>query len=89
MTNPFDGRALALHGPALDLVPVIPDDSADLTDVATALYVETGGQLRLLTVAGGDRTVAVGDMSILPVGTARVFATGTTASGIHAFSVSK
>ncbi len=89
MTNPFSGRALALNGPALDLIPVTPDDATDLPHVATAIYVETGGQLRFLTAAGADRTVAVGDMSILPVGAARVFATGTTATGIHAFSVSQ
>jgi len=89
MTNPFSGRALALHGPALDIVPVTPDDATDLEHVATALYVETAGQVRILTAAGADRSVAVADMSLLPVGTARVFATGTTASGIHALSVEK
>lgn len=89
MTNPFSGRALALHGPALDIVPVTPDDATDLADVATALYVETGGAVRILTAAGAERTVSVADMSILPVGTARVFATGTTAAGIHAFSVAQ
>nr|WP_246059169.1 hypothetical protein [Shimia litoralis] len=47
-----------------------PDDATDLPMVAIALYVETGG--------------TVADFSILPLGTVRVRATGTTAAGIHA-----
>ncbi|RMH39574.1 MAG: hypothetical protein D6688_13930 [Alphaproteobacteria bacterium] len=84
MTNPFDERALSLNGPATDIQPVTPSDSADLPDVAVALYVETAGTLSIVTVAGGARTVAVTDNAILPVGVRRVNATGTTATGIHA-----
>jgi|GEM_PF-185816 hypothetical protein len=89
MSNPFAGRSVALYGPALDIVPVVPNDSTDLANTGTALYVETGGQVRVLTVLGQDRTIAVADMSLLPVGIQRVFATGTTASGIHVLSVFK
>lgn len=84
MTNPFDDRALSLNGPATDIQPVTPSDSADLAAVAVALYVETAGTLSIVTVAGGTRTVAVTDHAILPVGVRRVNATGTTAQGIHA-----
>ncbi|WP_170429797.1 spike base protein, RCAP_Rcc01079 family [Ruegeria arenilitoris] len=83
-TNPFLDRASSLSGPARDIVPVVASDSADLTDVAIGLYVETGGSVVLTTVQGETRTVIVTDFSILPVGTARVHATGTTATGIHA-----
>ena len=88
MTNPFENRTSSLSGPATDIVPVTPDDLTDMTDVAIALYVETGGTLSLLTVRGGNRSVSVADNSILPVGTRRVNATGTTASGIHAMVIS-
>lgn len=84
MPNPFESRALSLSGPATDLVPVTPSDSTDLADVALALYVETGGSVSLETVSGQSRSVVVADYSFLPVGTARVNATGTTAAGIHA-----
>ncbi|MBW0157490.1 hypothetical protein OE699_03210 [Sedimentimonas flavescens] len=84
MRNPFENRAPALHGPALDMVPVSPADGADLTDVASALYVETGGAVSFVTLAGAVRTVSVADKSILPVAVRRVRATGTTASGIFA-----
>lgn len=82
--NPFAHRARSIHGPATDALPVTPDDATDLPMVAIALYVETGGTLVIDTVAGETRTIAVADFSILPLGTRRVRATGTTASGIHA-----
>ena len=82
--NPFQSRIPALSGPATDALPVTPDDGADLAIVAIALYVETGGALVIDTVAGETRTLTVTDFSILPLGTRRVRATGTTATGIHA-----
>lgn len=84
MTNPFSNRASSLSGPARDIVPVVASDNSDLADVAIGLYVEFGGAIVLTTVRGETRTVQVSDFSILPVGTTRVHATGTTASGIHA-----
>lgn len=84
MSNPFKNRALSLSGPATDVAPVVPSDVADLADVASALYVETGGTLSIITVYGATRSVTVADFSILPVGVSRVRATGTSASGIHA-----
>lgn len=88
MTNPFENRTSSLSGPATDIVPVTPDDVNDMTDVAIALYVETGGTLSLSTIRGGNRSVSVADNSILPIGTRRVNASGTTASGIHALVIS-
>ncbi|WP_368188462.1 hypothetical protein [Aestuariibius sp. HNIBRBA575] len=88
MTNPFSGRVPALAGPAMDIVPVVPNDGADLTQGAVALYVETGGALQVTSVLGSVRNVNVADNSILPVGVLRVHATGTTATGIHALVVS-
>ena len=87
MSNPFENRAPSLAGPATDIVPVTPDDGADLTDVAVALYIETGGTVSVITEKGGVRSVSVSDNSILPVGIARVHATGTTATGIHALVI--
>ncbi len=87
MSNPFENRALSLDGPAKDIQPVTPSDSVDLNSVATALYVETGGDLSIVTVDGQSRNVAVADFSFLPVGVRRVNATGTTAIGIHALVI--
>ena len=87
MTNPFENRTSSLSGPATDMVPVTPDDVTEMAEVAVALYVETGGQLTFLTTRSQTRTVNVADYSILPVGTRRVNATGTTATGIHAMVI--
>ena len=88
MTNPFSNRVPSLNGPASDMAPVTPSDVTDLPQVAVALYVETGGTLAFTSITGDTRTVAVGDFAILPVGALRVLATGTTATGVHAFTVS-
>lgn len=88
MTNPFENRTSSLAGPATDILPVSPDDVTELPDVAIALYIETGGTVSLLTARGGQRSVSVADHSILPVGTRRVNASGTTATGIHAMVIS-
>lgn len=87
MSNPFLNRTPSLNGPALDIIPVAPSDATDLPDVAIALYVETGGDIAVVTANGQTRTVAVSDFSYLPVGVQRVLATGTTATGLHALMV--
>ena len=71
--------------PADNADAVTANDSSDLTNVARALYVGTGGDLKV-TTAGGD-TVTFNDVqggSILPVRIKRVFSTGTTASNMVA-----
>ncbi len=85
--NPFKTREPSLAGPATDILPVTPDDASDLPEVALALYVEAGGSISIVTERGNTRTVVVDDLTILPVGTRRVRATGTTASGIHALVI--
>lgn len=87
MSNPFETRSASLSGPARDLVPVTPSDATALSQVAVALYVETGGLVSFVSEAGVTRSVALTDGAILPVGVRQVLASGTTASGIHAFMV--
>lgn len=84
MQNPFAGRTVPLSGPATDYLPVSPSDTTDLSDVAIGLYVETGGALAVITLAGTTRIIAVPDNFTLPLAVTRVLATGTTATGIHA-----
>lgn len=85
--NPFANRDPSPAGPATDILPVTPDDDEDLAIVASALYVETGGSVAIVTLRGAARLVAVGDRTILPVAVRRVRASGTTAAGIHALVV--
>lgn len=71
----------------VDMVPVTPNDNDDLTKVAAGLYVEQGGAVAFISVAGASRIVNVGDGSYLFCGVTRVLSTGTTATGIHAMVV--
>lgn len=87
MSNPFENRVSSLSGPATDIVPVVPNDGAELSEVAIALYVEIGGTVSVVTVRGNTRSIVVSDQSILPVGVRQVNATGTTATGIHAMVI--
>ncbi|ATG48150.1 hypothetical protein CEW89_11550 [Celeribacter ethanolicus] len=87
MSDPFKNRTPSLNGPATDLSPVTPSDTVNFAKVAVALYIESAGTLSIVTQKSETRTVAVGDFAILPVGVRRVNATGTTATGIHAFIV--
>ncbi|WP_114286429.1 spike base protein, RCAP_Rcc01079 family [Candidatus Halocynthiibacter alkanivorans] len=88
MSNPFDNRTASLAGPGRDYVPVTPDDATDLSDVAISLYMETGGAVSFISVAGQSRTVLVADFGWIVCGVQRVLATGTTATGIHAVVLS-
>ena len=87
MKNPFENVTTGPAGPATDILPVTPDDGADLPAVASALWVETGGTVVIDTLHGQARAVAVAGPGLLPVAVRRVRATGTTAAGIHALVV--
>ncbi len=84
MLNPFKNRTPSLTGPGSDIAPVTPSDTVDFSEVAIALFVQTGGTISFVSARGTVRSVTVSDMSLLPVGVQRVNATGTSATGIHA-----
>jgi hypothetical protein len=80
----FDSRASSLESPGLHAAEITPDDTADLETTARALWIGTGGTLRV-TTAGGETVTFRGVVpGVLPVRTARVHATGTTAGDIVA-----
>ena len=87
MLDPLANRSPSVLGPATDMLPVAPDDGIDLSEVAMALFVETGGILRFVTHRGETREVTLEDQALLPVAARRVLETGTTATGIHALVV--
>lgn len=95
MSNPFNLGPTSLQGPATDILPVTPSDANDLTAdsgqpvVAVSLFIETAGDVVVVTERGNTRTVAVPDAFTLLVGVRRVMATGTTATGIHAYVVTR
>lgn len=83
--------AVGIQDPAIDIVPITPNDSADISTVSVsgetrksrALYIGTGGAIKVTTANGNDRTVTV-PAGILPVQVVRVWSTGTSASNISA-----
>lgn len=89
MTNPYRGHHPSRFGVASDIVPVTPDDDADLPKLGVALYVETAGAVAVLTPDGGAvvRVVPMPAYGQLPIAVVRVLATGTTCTGIHVLTV--
>lgn len=85
MHNPFE-RALHVGAPGRNYLAVTPNDGADLPAISTSFYVETAGVVRFKSVSGETCTVKVGDYGWIFCGAVRVFATGTTATGIHAIT---
>lgn len=87
-TNPFTGSGGNLTGLARDVLPVTPNDSADIVAGAVALGITcktAAGDVAIVTVAGEDRVYPITLGEVLPVGISRVKDTGTTATGLWAF----
>lgn len=87
-TNPWTSSGGNLTGLARDVVPVTPDDDADIIAGAVALGIVckgNAGDVVIVTVEGSERTYPIAAEEILPVGVSRVKSTGTTATAIWAF----
>jgi hypothetical protein len=74
----------AVGGPGEGSAPVTPNDSADLTEIARSLYVTGAGDVKFDGADGTTDTWTVPANFVIPVAVRRVYATGTTATGIKA-----
>lgn len=72
----------AMNDPALGFTVVTPDDAADLEYISREIRVATGGDLKVTTVDGTTGVIPVINNDRLPLQVTRIWATGTTASGI-------
>lgn len=79
----FSGHAKSPSGPASSIIDVIPSDSTDLEQVANGLNVATPGLVRVTTAEGSVADVFVAAGTVFPLRVARVWASGTTATGIR------
>jgi hypothetical protein len=71
--------------PAVGGAAVVPNDGADLAFEARSLYVGGAGDVKVTTVDGSVLVFAgVPAGTVLPVAARRVWATGSTATGIVA-----
>lgn len=84
MPDPFDRHSQSLESPATTLLPVVPDDTADLPAPSRALNVAQAGAVHVTTTGGTTATLYVAAGIALPVRVTRVWASGTTATGITA-----
>ena len=84
MPDPFETYSSTLESPATNAFAVTPDDTNDLEKSCRALNVATGGTIRLTTVGGDTVTITVVECNAFPIRCQRIWATGTTASGIVA-----
>lgn len=84
MSDPFDSHAQSLESPATLLVPVTPDDGADLSMPSRAINVVQSGTVQITTTGGTTATIYVAAGIGFPVRATRIWASGTTASGITA-----
>lgn len=76
-------QAAGLSAPALGAAAITPSDAGALPDPVRAIYVGTGGTLRVRMLSGETVTLAgVLGGAIYPLRVAQVLATGTTATGL-------
>jgi hypothetical protein len=84
MADQFAGFLQTLDSPAAHAFAVTTSDSSDLSTAARALYVGTGGDIKVTTIGGETVTFTSVAAGFFPIRVSRVFATGTTATGIIA-----
>jgi len=85
MADKFETYTSSLDAPASHAEAVTPNDGADLTTSARGLYIGGAGDVVLVTTGGDEVTFSsLTAAAILPVRTARVKSTGTTATNIVA-----
>ena len=79
----FEDFTPGLNSPVQGGFDVSPSDSADLAQVTRALMVSAGGDVTV-TLKNGDQLTLPGLTPgvIYPVRASRVWATGTTATGV-------
>ena len=63
---------------------VVPNDGADLTNVTTAIYVGTAGNLQVTTLGGETVQFTNVPVGFQPIRATRVWSTNTSALGIVA-----
>lgn len=79
------GMSRADLGASEGFYPVTPDDGNDLAVEARALCITVGGTLSVDRVDGQTVTITV-PAGVIPIRVQRVWATGTTATGITALT---
>lgn len=80
----FADQTVVLDSPAIGLSAITPDDTTDLPQTSRAINVAGSGAIRVTAADGTEGTIAVAAGTVFPIRAARIWATGTTATGIVA-----
>lgn len=86
-SNPNLSGNFGVSGVAMDLIPIVPNDSTDLAVTARAIRCRpdgAAGTLRFTAWTGEVRNTAIAAGELLPVPASRVHSSGTTATGLEA-----
>lgn len=75
----FQGYSPNTQSPVTHAVSVVPDDAIDLGHLTRALYVGTGGDVRVTLADGGTLTFVNMVQGWHPIRVSRIWASGTTA----------
>jgi hypothetical protein len=86
MSDAFENYTPGLESPATRLAAVTPDDATDLAWSTRAIAVATNGTVQITTVDGHTGAVFVAAGVPFPIRVRRIWATGTTATGITALA---
>ena len=87
MTDTFANHASGLTAPAGHAAQIVPNDGADLPVTTRAIYVGTGGDVRVRLISGATVTFTNMQAGLYyPMRVERVLATGTTAGGLVGMS---
>jgi hypothetical protein len=82
MIDTFERFGPGLESPATRVLEVTPNDAEDISHASRAVNVGTSGTLRVTTLGGDIATVHVAAGLAFPLRVSRIWATGTTATGI-------
>lgn len=86
MPDAFSEFQTSLTSPATSIEEVTPSDSTDLVRVTRAINVAVSGTVRMTTKDGDVADLFVAAGGVIPVRAVRIWATGTTATGIRGLS---
>ena len=79
IVDTFAGYSPNTQSPISHAVAITPDDTADLSHLTRALYVGTGGDVRVTLADGSTLTFVNMVQGWHPIRVTRVWAAGTTA----------
>ena len=86
MADKFNKFYSSIDGPIENIEEVTPNDASDLSTASRAINVNVGGAVKVTTVTGSVGTIRIPDSGIFPIRVTRIWATGTTATGIVSLS---